>query len=42
MTNDLIIEFLLPKSELALKSLSKGDVFKHVPLEIKTYLSSMN
>ena len=42
MTNDIIIELILPKRELALKSLSKGDVIKHFPLDIKTYLSSMN
>lgn len=29
MTNDIIIEFKLPKREMALEPISKGDVFQH-------------
>lgn len=32
MTNDIIIEFKLLKRQMALKPVSKGDIFKHLPL----------
>lgn len=46
MTNDIIIEFKLPKREMAFKPTSKGDVFKHFSLirnfKIKPYLNKGN